>query len=408
MTDRTDRAVPLDPTTRLAPTIDAFHPADWSRIARGRSLYTSHPYLTYSERHHPDRAWYLTCTRAGHLAAALPAYEITRPDDDLDAYDYHDQFARLPGLVQADRTPWYPGLLGGTRSGYVTDLLTDPALAPAQRCQAVRQLLTGLHDLADSRGARSTALLYLTSDAAAVLADPRTGGPGGDRPGPLLLSPFGVDTWLPLPYASFEEYVQHLSSGRRHAVRREIARFRAHGLRVEVVRLGEHHERLGPLLANVQRKYGHRSTDADMTRLLGHYAHVLDVHSRVFLGRGPTGDLLGYALFFAWDNVLYARNVGFAYDKLPADISTYVNLLFYAPIAYAIEHRCTAVHLGMGSPAKAARGARIRPLWSLLLPPREARSPTPEQVAEWNERCRRRWFAEYGRFGAQLRPQEWA
>ncbi|WP_172383165.1 GNAT family N-acetyltransferase [Streptomyces sp. MNP-20] len=398
----------LDPGTGVLPSVEACDAAEWARLGRGRSLYVSRPYLAYAERCHQDGAAYVTCRAQGRLVAALPAYECAWPDGELDAYDYQDQYGGLPALAGVDRALWYPGMLGGTRSGYVTDPLLDPALDERGRREATRRLLRGFRERAADRGARSAALLYLTSDAARIVSasSAREEARDGER-APLLLSPFGVDTWLPVDFATFEDYVRQLSSKRRHAVRREIAAFRAQGRRVEVTRLGDCPEALGPLLANVQRKYGHRSTAARMTDLLDQYARVLDDESRVFLCRGPDGGLLGYALYFAWEGVLYARNVGFDYERLSGDDGTYFNLLFYEPIAYAVEHGYRAVHFGMGSRAKAARGALIRPLWSLLLPPEGARVPSPGEAGAWNAAWRDRWAQEYRGFGAQLPDAEW-
>ncbi|MCI3934997.1 GNAT family N-acetyltransferase [Streptomyces sp. AN091965] len=398
----------LDPGTDLLPSVEACDAAEWARLGRGRSLYVSRPYLAYAERCHQDEAAYVVCRAQGRVVAALPAYDCAWPDAELDAYDYQDQYGGLSALAGVDRALWYPGMLGGTRSGYVTDPLLDPALGEPRQREATRRLLRGFRELAAARGARSAALLYLTSDAARTVSASLTEEEArDDERAPLLLSPFGVDTWLPVEFATFEDYVRHLSSKRRHAVRREIAAFRAQDRRVEVIRLGECHEALGPLLANVQRKYGHQSTAARMTDLLDQYTRVLDDESRVFLCRGPDGDLLGYALYFAWEGVLYARNVGFDYERLSGDDGTYFNLLFYEPIAFAIRHGYRAVHFGMGSRAKAARGALIRPLWSLLLPPEGTRVPSRGEADAWNAARRDQWAQEYRGFGAQLPDAEW-
>ena len=395
------RSLPGSLETGVERSIEAFDADSWARIARGGSFYGSHPYLRFSERCHQDETWYVSCRSEGRLVAALPAYDL--PDGDGDAYDYRDQFGKLPCFGRLDPSCWYPGMLAGTRSGYVTDLLVDPLLGQAQRRDAVRRLVQDFRNLAAAR-ARSAAALYLTPDAAVLLTEAMAGDGGSVQ---LLLSPFGTDTYLPLTFTSFEDYLRHLSAKRRYAVRREITAFRSTSRRIDVVRLAEYSEVLGPLLANVQRKYEHGSTDMQMTALLCQYAQALDDHSRVFLCRGARGEPLAYALFFVWDGVMYARNVGFHYDRMHGDDGTYFNLLLYEPIAYAIEHGYMAMHFGMASQAKAARGALVRPFWSLVFPPEGMSIPSAAQVAGWNKHWHKRWHEEYRPFARQFPEKEW-
>jgi len=376
--------------TEFAASIEEFDSSDWARIARGGSVYTSRPYLTFAQWSHPGETRYITCWAGDRLAAALPVY--TCRGDENDAYDYQEQFGALACFATAERSHWYPGVLAGTRSGYVTDLLVDQDLSPALRREAVRQLVHGVRALTAASGARSAAALYLTPEAAQHLTDALPADDGGC---PLLLSPFGMDTFMPLDFASFDGYLRHLPRGRRYSVRHEMSAFRSSGCTIEVVSLAEHTRLLGPFLANVQRKYGHQDTDAEMTTRLDTYARAMDELSRVFLCRGPGGEPLAYALYFVWDGVMYARNVGFDYERLPENSAVYFNVFFYAPIAHAIDSGYTAVHFGMASPAKAARGALIRPFWSLVLPPRGTQPPSPAQAADWNGRWRARWEEEY-------------
>jgi predicted N-acyltransferase len=389
--------------TEVVSSIEGFAAGEWEAISGHLGLYVSRPYLAYAEHAAPARARYVTCrSDSGALMGALPAYECSAGEL---RYDYAEQLTGRDGEAGPDVAGWYPGLLGGSRTGYLNELCVDPSLEAPAREEVVRALLAGLQELAEALGARSYALPYLTPEAAEVLHAALHRAPGAPE---LLVWPAAVDADLPLAFDSFDGYLQALSRKRRYAVRREVAGFAASGQRVEVLRLSECYEALAPLAANNLERHGTPETPETASAILDLHARFLDDRSMVFTCREASGRLLGFSLFFAWDGWLYARAVGFDYDRLSPDAATYFNLLFYEPIALALERGLHGLHLGLATEAKAMRGARIRPFWCLVRPPAGVDVPAGASAAAWNERQQARSQAEYGGRNARFDERDWA
>ena len=340
-------------------SIGAVQPAEWARVAVRGGLYASHPWLLALEGQAGFDPRYLLATASdGRLLGALPVYRVEGPGT-VSLYDHYALFVEpWAGATDASGS-WFPALYAGTKAGYQNEVLVDVGLdAPATR-RVLAALVERLAALAGAQRVRSQAWLYLTERAAGTIVPLL-----GER-ARLLLS--GASTHVAIRWRSFDGYLASLSRSRRHQVRREIDRFGAAGHRVDVGRLSECCQEAGPLLANVQRKYGHGSTPEEMTEQLRRQAAVLDEHSVVFQCRRGSS-LVGYCLCFAWGEELYARTVGFDYGATGSH-AEYFNLNYYLPIRYAIEHGLRTVHLGTQSyEAKLARGAAPRPLWSAVVP----------------------------------------
>lgn len=367
-------------------SLRAVPPADWARVAVRGGLYSSHPWLLALEGQAGFEPRYLLATAPdGRLLGALPVYRVEGPGS-VSLYDHYALFVE-PWAGGADATgSWFPALYAGPKAGYQNEVLVDPGLDGAASRGVLAALLDRLAALAHAETVRSQAWLYLTDAAAGAIAPLL-----GER-ARLLLS--GAAAHLPVRWRSFDGYLSSLSRSRRHQVRREIDRFGAAGHRVDVGRLSECCDEAGPLLANLQRKYGHGSTPEEMTEQLRRQAAALDAHSVVFQCRRGAS-LVGYCLCFVWGEELYARTVGFDYGATGAH-AEYFNLNYYLPIRYAIERRLRTVHLGTQSyAAKLARGAEPRPLWSAVVPGRP--QPAWERwQARWNAAQLRRLREELG------------
>jgi predicted N-acyltransferase len=111
--------------------------------------------------------------------------------------------------------------------------------------------------------------------------------------------------------------------------------------------------------------------------------------------------LVAFSLFFEWEEVLYARSFGIDYDHTENSSCAYFNLLFYEPIKYAVEHDLIGIHFGPATPAKAARGAQIRPLWSLIIGADPDSLPDGGRVVAWNQRQLAAWQKVYRDFAVQ-------
>ena len=154
---------------RAVDSIDLVGEPAWAALARGRSLYLSHPWLRSCERDPGMTPRYLLAEDGGgRLVGALPAY-LTRAGE---VPPFYDPFAVLawPLLGEgASREAWLPALLGGSRSGAANGLLLHPDLDPAARRSVLGGLLAAFRGLAARHGARSAAFLYCDRGDAAEL-----------------------------------------------------------------------------------------------------------------------------------------------------------------------------------------------------------------------------------------------
>jgi predicted N-acyltransferase len=130
--------------------------------------------------------------------------------------------------------------------------------------------------------------------------------------------------------------------------------------------------------------------------LLRDQERFLSQWSRVFVcTRG--GRTIGFSLFYEFEHVLYARLVGFDYTRIGS--CEYFNVLFYAPLAYALEHGVERIHLGIESyEAKLGRGAQPRPLWCLVRHHETDLRPLEERVRHWSSERLAEFETRYGSF----------
>lgn len=184
----------------------------------------------------------------------------------------------------------------------------------------------------------------------------------GCRPGLHLV---GADCLIDLPGTGIEDHVASLPTRQRRTnFRREQRRFDEIGLRVEQVDLVEYWPRLGPLLANVQRKYGHDCTAEQMATLLCRQAEHLGDRAIVFACFSGS-QLAGFAMCYRWGAELALRVVGFDYTRVTG-ADEYALVAAHAPLAYGYRHGVRRLHLGIDSyEAKIRRGAQVRPLWAV-------------------------------------------
>jgi hypothetical protein len=327
----------------------------WNALSGTDSFYLAHDWLRYAARGTDAR--YLTVSAGGDLLGALPLY----PTADESNVDYRldrvlgGRFADLPTLA-------------GTRRGYVNDLLLHPALDEQRTDAVLKAVVAAVH-------AEDAALLYLTTSAAAALMRVDSGLH------PLLLS---ADTSIPVPDGGFAAYLDGLGSRRAYTVRKELRMFQEAGYETAVVSLGEIWHEAGPLVANVQQRYGHDESAEEARRSLHAQAEALGQYSVVFTAR-RAGTLVALSVAYVWRDTLHARMVGFDYDAL-CDAREYFNLLFYEPLRWAAENGLRHFHLGRESyQAKLLRGAQVRPMWAVApVPVPDWRRHNSDTLAAWS------------------------
>lgn len=371
---------------RVVDTADAINDDDWRRVTAGRGFYSSPRWLRAVEEDPWHDVWYVTARDAdGLLRGVLPVYlasGLSRAGADS-FYDPVSVFAsaRHGAGVSAG---WRPSLLGGGRTGYDTDLLIDPGLTPTRRRAVLTALIERYGQVADAWGVNGRALMYLLPAAARELAPLL-----GRRP--LLTD---LTTVMPLEgVSSLDEYVRRLPSHRRGRARRELRDFAASDLTLRWSRLSEVADVVAPLLAAHHRRYGHLDSAAMLTLHLRQQTEALDDLSHVVRCE-HAGEVLGALVAFEWDGAWYAR-IAAAGEGLRGNAFAFFSLVFYAPLAAAIEHGMTRYVVGPSTvAAKVRRGAVVEPRWSLLVGGGALEADLRELEQTWNEQEVGRWEDE--------------
>lgn len=132
---------------------------------------------------------------------------------------------------------WRPTRLAGTRSRFSTEFTVHPDW-DRSRLEIVACLLRGAAQLAETTGAASLGVLWLTSAAAREMAGCRT------RPEFLLLA--SPNCANEVTCDSFEGFLDQLSPSRRRSARRERERFQKSGLCVEFSDPGSGRDEVAP------------------------------------------------------------------------------------------------------------------------------------------------------------------
>jgi predicted N-acyltransferase len=223
-------------------------------------------------------------------------------------------------------------------------------------------LLGAAADLLRAGDVRSLTFPYLTSPA---LAEVRALLPGGLAGVPAVAA--DPDAVLRLPGAGFDDYLAAFRSGRRRAIRRELAAFERAGYRIEIGGLHGQAAALAPLLAAVQGRHGASDSVQRMRRYLVAQERAFGDQATVF--RCLRGDrLAGFSLFYEHGDALWGRVAGLDYAQAERDAAVYFNVACYAPIHHAYRRGLRRVHWGPGSyDAKVFRGADLAERWSVTL-----------------------------------------
>lgn len=354
---------------------------DWDRLLGEDGFYCSHGWLKAHELDSSAEVVYLLVRHGERIVGGLPLYRVKH-----ELNEAYDEARRRLGLDG-------PCLVAGSRRGYGNVLPVDPALSPDDRLRVVRQLVGAAQEVARDSGATGVFWPFARTETVGTLAAVAHTVASIDAAG-ASLETGGMD---------LEAYLASLRSGRRQEARRDIRKFARAGWRLTEERLERCYREGAPLLANVERKYGHRVTERGLERYLHRQLEALGDRDVVFACRDADGALAAYALLYRWRRVLQGRMVGFDYARLRG-ASEYFILVFWGPVEYAGRHGIWRIDLGVGAlTAKVLRGARLYPLWSTFLDTRR-RPPglelsRPDAALEWQRR-----FAAYP--GA-LDPREW-
>lgn len=339
--------MPDDSAVIDATTFGGLSAGDWDRLAGGR-FYSTSAWLRYcaAEAGAPGGA---ALAHAGDDAAcAVPVRELAGLPA-WSRYRWNDRLAEagLPLLAPG-------GTLVGPPEGFQTHLLGPDGPPPAA---AVERLVDDLREASGRDGGGCVAMYVTTADAKAL----REAGVTAE---PVLLD---VDAWIAVPEGGWEPWLEAQPAKRRQTARRENRKFDGAGYAVEHRPLSECCEQLAVAAASTLQKYGHDTSPEHELVSLRRVVAVLGPLARVAVLSYGDGEPIGFCLYYAWGDTLFARWVGFEYDRL-AGAAEYFNVSVYSLVREAPATGARWIHLGCGSPeAKALRGAELRPLWMVDL-----------------------------------------
>ncbi|MBL1118663.1 GNAT family N-acetyltransferase [Streptomyces sp. 110] len=324
----------------------------WQRLAADASLYCGTDWLEFSDTDHIARARYFTAhTPTGDPSAGLIAH--WSPQENNERYVPE----RVLPTPLADKA-----LIIGGRRGYLSGPLLAPGLSVAGQGDALDTLLEAATAWCPQAEGRWW-WPYLTTDSATTVRAALTAAGRG----PVAAQLLSADCVIAVPEGGLDAHIAALpTKQRRTNARRELRAFAESGLCIVRTTLAGHADALGPLLANVQQRYGHDHSAEQMTSLLRRQAEHLQDASVVFLCLAPGDNRpVGFCLAYRHGRELAVRLVGFDYDRLPG-AAEYAHLAVYEPVRYCQENGLERVELGMESfEAKCRRGAAVRPLWAL-------------------------------------------
>lgn len=310
--------------------------ARWDELASPAGFYMSRSWLRNMETHpDSDTSYVIVEEPCGRLAAAVPVHLVRF--DDNPRYD-----TRLRG-------GHHPEYLLGSRRGYRSAVLVHPDVEPATGTAAVTLLARQVRALVGSTPTRVWYVPDVDLPTARDLARAVTGR------APRVES-LGAEAVVPVRPGGFDDLVADQQTQRRTKLRRERARFLACGYQVGLESLAAVVDEAGPLLGQLERKYG---TDLPAEEWIAYYRRLtLDEQpGEVLTCRETGGRLVGLVHFYQFGDALWARSCGFDYPRLH-DAFEYFNLAFFELVELACRRGLDRVHLGLGSiDAKVRHGA---------------------------------------------------
>ena len=371
-------------------SISDFPQAEWDSLLDDGAFYGSHSWLKSVENHDTFRASYLAARNdAGRLMGALPLYtSLCAPGESR--FDPSVQFL---GAVSGN---FFPATIVGLRAGYSTEFPLGRDLPSEVADEVLESLISGcIQPNRDSQ--RSFSLLYVKSSTVARLA---------------IAHNLPVCKIFNAPYATlrvrwddFDEYLSSHTSSRRRSMKQDIAAFERSGCELSYALLEECYAECVPLSAALQSRHGAMDSVPVIESRLAAQAAAMGESAICILCR-LRGDLVGFALLYRWRHELYARIVGFDYERLPPDSRVYFTIMFYEPIRYAITNGIKVIDYGLETgDAKVGRGCVLAPRWSVTY---NAADPNAQNKANIQNMAARVIMVErYGRYSGALPPALW-
>jgi uncharacterized protein len=350
--------------------------------AVGPSLYLTPGWFRSVEGRLASPSRYVLARAPDGRAAAGAFYRTTAA-----TYFFFNPFELLTAPVVVDQMRRYLGVPAAARAEDLRDALrrlpreAAVSVSPFGYTHALRAdaddslrvaVIDELERAAADWGAATSAVLYAAVEDVALARALRARGWIGFLTGANCVLEPALD--------GVAAYLERLSSSRRSAVRKEMRKFREHGLLIEPADLSDPAlvDRIAHFQADLQRRYGHPYDLEKERGTLARIAEHLHEHARLDIVR-KGGELVGYVLYFVRDGVLYPKMVGYDYDAVARDDYAYFNSTYYNMIARAQQLGARRIEFGTYAyDVKLTRGCRADRLVSYLRVPEELREPVAE------------------------------
>lgn len=354
----------------VTPSVEIF--ARYSELARehGTELAEQFGYFYSAEwlpHFEQPNTSYLLVVDDGRVVAAAVCQRLDELDEPR-PWIGHDVVTPFFGRLAAIAPPegilprdLFPMLLVTPPRSRSNILAVASDLSPSAREQAVRALLRGLREHAESFSASVVAFPAMDLDATNELTERA----------PESIAGFAfADFQLALP-ASFEEYLARLNAKRRKAARVELKAFEERGYEVEQKSVSDarailtaHHEQ------NLCKYFVEYPQDlaAMIAREREDLSRLPDANATVFVG-AKEGRAAASAVYLNADGVFHEIVAGL--DHTVADPKAYTHFVvaYYEPIRAAIEAGLSRITVGgAAAPTKLLRGFRAVPRAFVLWP----------------------------------------
>ncbi|EDY56052.2 MULTISPECIES: hypothetical protein [Streptomyces] len=337
-------------TTTLLDSIGALSPEQFDALDDSAGAAGCHHRLLQRESDLRWRMRYAVRREADRLLAAVPA--CTRlgtgwPDP---AYDVR-RWGLPAGLVPEDLTADRCLFVGGC-----TDLRSALHIGPTADGERVaRSVLAGLARTAAETD-QCLAFPYVYAPARRLIAQACR-----DRAG---WAPLGREARFPDADAPDRE--ERAVSRVRGVLRRDRRLIAAAGVRTTVSDWADVADDAADLIARHNSRKG--SPDHPEFVALRHEQWALCEPVRVIALTASAGTARGVLTALVWRSELELYEIGLTGQESPDRIAVYLDLLFHQPLAYARDHRLTAIRAGLAAEVpKKSRGAVMHEVYGGVL-----------------------------------------
>lgn len=265
-----------------------------------------------------------------------------------------------PAALFEPPLPGTPGklCLAGSPGTYENHLAVAASIHGSEARRVARALAEGARSLARDAGCPYVMFPYLDERQALWLEE--------YRPAATAVN-VRHKAVLPVTWGSFDDYVMWLPHKRRPGVRRSRRRFLRSAIDVREQPLVDAATGVAPLIAQTEKRYG-RDIQPEQ---VASYFMLLGTHlddDGVALVARKNGQPIASSIVLICGDRWILRAWGCDYAAL-GDEELYFNLVYYEPIARAIERGAGLLDFSVGTlRTKTLRGCATEPLHTILIP----------------------------------------